>query len=58
MEWSLYLEQQQLYALKYNNERHFQTNDSSLTKIIFLLVNIRKNKVSDLKSETSFTIYY
>jgi len=24
MDWSLYLEQQQLYALKYNNERHFQ----------------------------------
>jgi len=28
-----------------------------LTKIIFLLVNM-KNKVSDLKRETSFTIYY
>jgi hypothetical protein len=45
-------------CFKMHNERHFQTNDSSLTKIIFLLVNIRKNKVSDLKFETSFTIYY
>jgi hypothetical protein len=29
MERSLYLEKQQLCSLKYNNERHFQTNDSS-----------------------------
>jgi len=28
-----------------------------LTKIMFLLVNMRNNKVSDLKHEISFTIY-
>jgi len=37
MEWSLYLEQQQLYALKYNNERHFQTNDNSFDQNYFPL---------------------
>jgi hypothetical protein len=37
MELSLYLEQQQLYALKYNEERHFQTNDSSFDQNYFPL---------------------
>jgi hypothetical protein len=31
------VEQQQLYALKYNNERNFQTNDNSFDQNYFPL---------------------
>jgi hypothetical protein len=58
MDWSSYLEQQQMYALKYNNERHSQTNDSSFDQNYFPLSEHEKNEVSDLKCETSFTIDY
>jgi len=47
-----------MYALKYNNERHSQTNDSSFDQNYFPLSEHEKNEVSDLKCETSFTIDY
>jgi hypothetical protein len=56
MDWSLYYEQQQLCALKYNSERHFQTNDSSFDQNYSPFNEHQKNKVSDLKCELASQI--